>query len=242
MKLDNCVFQILIADQPVREFPEYISNCVESVHKYLPNYQHHFYQNDELFSFLKENFGLDVLYAYEKLKPYAYKADLARYCLLYTYGGWYIDLTLSLQCHLTIDGSVRSLVFRDFQYASGNPWSCTNGLIFFRNNDPVLLNAINRIVENCRINFYGKSPLCPTGPSLLGQCLAEMGSDASRIFGEHVHLTPGYQKKNPAFILPDGTIYCKRGELNFNSLADFGISGSNNYTKMYCERDIYHIL
>lgn len=242
MIYDKNIFQILISDSRHDSLPDSISTCVDTIHKFLPDFHYHFYQNDEVDQFLKKEFGLDVLYAYEKLKPYAYKADLARYCLLYVYGGWYIDLTLSLQCHLNIDSSVSSLAFRDFQYASGNPWSCTNGLIYFKRNDKVLLNAINKIIQNCQNNYYGKSPLCPTGPSLLGQAFAEYGSDASRVFGEHVHLTPGYQKRNPAFILPDGTVYCVRGELNFNSLADFGISGSNNYTKMYGDRDIYHLL
>ena len=33
--------------------------------------------------------------AYDSLNPLAYKADLARYCILYKNGGWYLDVGLT---------------------------------------------------------------------------------------------------------------------------------------------------
>ena len=42
--------------------------------------------------FIKNNFDLDILNAYDILKPGAFKADLWRCCILYIYGGIYLDI------------------------------------------------------------------------------------------------------------------------------------------------------
>ena len=42
--------------------------------------------------FIKSHFSKRVLYAYDKLIPGAFKADLWRYCIIYINGGIYIDI------------------------------------------------------------------------------------------------------------------------------------------------------
>lgn len=49
------------------------------------------YSDSMIELFLRDNFGVDVLAAYRQLRPYSFKADMARYCILYRFGGWYID-------------------------------------------------------------------------------------------------------------------------------------------------------
>jgi mannosyltransferase OCH1-like enzyme len=50
-----------------------------------------FDENDSR-EFIKNNFNSEVLNAYNKLLPCAYKADLWRYCVLYINGGIYLDI------------------------------------------------------------------------------------------------------------------------------------------------------
>ena len=47
------------------------------------------------FDFIKNNYPVDVLEAFNKLIPGAYKADLWRYCVLYKLGGIYLDIKYS---------------------------------------------------------------------------------------------------------------------------------------------------
>ena len=56
----------------------------------------------------------DVLNAFDMLKPLAYKADLARYCLIYKLGGWYADISLKPVVGLSIDDSIDFVYFYDF--------------------------------------------------------------------------------------------------------------------------------
>ena len=44
--------------------------------------------------FIKENFDKTVLKAYNSIIPGGFKADLWRYCILYKYGGIYVDLDI----------------------------------------------------------------------------------------------------------------------------------------------------
>jgi hypothetical protein len=65
------------------------------VKKYAPDYTHIVLDDDEIISFLGEFFNDSVVKRFKKLKG-AYKADLARYCLLYIYGGLYLDIKTKL--------------------------------------------------------------------------------------------------------------------------------------------------
>ena len=55
-----------------------------------PDFEHRYYSSDRL-SFIKENFEEKVYRAYCRIIK-AYKADLWRYCILYNYGGFYVDI------------------------------------------------------------------------------------------------------------------------------------------------------
>jgi hypothetical protein len=64
--------------------------------KYAPNYKHIIYNDKECIKFIKENYPLNVLNAFYTLKKGAHKADLFRYCILYKYGGVYLDIKTHL--------------------------------------------------------------------------------------------------------------------------------------------------
>ena len=53
--------------------------------------------NQKAFDWVKNNFESDVLYAYDSLIPSSYKSDLFRYCILYKYGGIYLDIAFESQ-------------------------------------------------------------------------------------------------------------------------------------------------
>ncbi len=89
------LFQIMITDgdQPSVATTDTFARNVESFRSTYPDAEYQRYGNDELVAFLTENYPEPVLQAYRALTPYAFKADLARYCLLHTYGGLYSDLS-----------------------------------------------------------------------------------------------------------------------------------------------------
>lgn len=63
---------------------------------YANGFEHIIYDNNSALSFLDEFYSKDVVKAFNKLKHGAHKADLLRYCLLYIYGGIYLDIKTEL--------------------------------------------------------------------------------------------------------------------------------------------------
>ena len=57
-----------------------------SIKAYNPHWEHHHYSDTEALEFVQEHCGEDVAQAYECLAPPAYRADLFRFCALYTKG------------------------------------------------------------------------------------------------------------------------------------------------------------
>ena len=53
---------------------------------------HYLFNDADCRAFIAREFPDDVLYAYDRLIPTAFKADLWRYCVLYKYGGVYLDI------------------------------------------------------------------------------------------------------------------------------------------------------
>ena len=87
------LFQIWITDN--NDPPnQYVSNQMLKLKAMYPECQYRLYNDNDIKSFLASWFNPEVLQAYELLKPYAFKADLARYCLLYVYGGYYFDASI----------------------------------------------------------------------------------------------------------------------------------------------------
>jgi mannosyltransferase OCH1-like enzyme len=67
----------------------------DNIKKYAPNYQHIIYNDKEIIDFLSKNFDKNVVDKFKELSG-AHKADLFRYCILYVYGGIYLDIKTEL--------------------------------------------------------------------------------------------------------------------------------------------------
>ena len=105
------------------------------------------FQRPEIEDFLVKHFDREVLQLFRGLVPYAYQSDLARYCLLYVYGGWYVDLTLKMLTSLRVADHIDMIVFADRGCASMcQPWAIQNGLIYSRPKNPIFLRLIEEFL------------------------------------------------------------------------------------------------
>ena len=232
------VSQIYISDGGERLSP-YLTQCVDRVKALYSNMKHVLYGKEALREFLVTKFDSEVVGAFDKLNPYAYKSDLGRYCLLYEFGGWYFDISVLPLTSVTLQSSVETLAFRDIQMYSGTCWACSIGVLFAQPKRPVFETAIRKVVENCRTQYYGITALCPTGPSLLGQAFALHGSNPNCIFGDLQVLTPLHATRNMAFVLPDGMMLALRKPSEGGDLVSLGATGTNNYNDFYNSRTVY---
>jgi len=69
---------------------------IDNIQEYAPEYQHNILDDNDCIHFLQKYFNNKVLNTFNELKMGAHKADLIRYCLLYIYGGVYIDIKTEL--------------------------------------------------------------------------------------------------------------------------------------------------
>ena len=186
-----------------------------------------------------------MLWAYDCLKPYAFKADLGRYCLLYALGGWYADITLKPMMSVAVDQDTRLVYFYD--HGSGPCHAlhgCQNGLLYARRHHPLMMDLIERVVVNCRNKFYGVNPLSPTGPTLLGKLVAKYVPSVFCHYGHFMQLTPWHNRKNRAYVGPEGDIFAYHKTAwnpgsSAGSLDQMGAKGVNDYTKMWFAKEVY---
>jgi mannosyltransferase OCH1-like enzyme len=191
--------------------------------------------------FIGDNFDDKVVKAFMKLKPYSYKADLGRYCLLWVLGGWYFDIGLRPALKMTIDSATESLLFRENGRLTRTAWGVSTGIIYSRPKNEIFSKAIELIVSHCEIDYFGATSLCPTGPNLFGRAVALVNKPNQVIFGDVEHLTPGWVNSNKAFILPSGQILAYFKQSSPGDLTEFGAQGVNNYNVLYEQGDIYDL-
>ena len=149
----------------------FTKNSMEQTQKNNPYLNYKLFDNPKSRTFLRDNFDPIVLECYDILKPKAYKSDLLRYCLLYKYGGIYIDIKLILN-------PVPKSLFKneDYLFAHGKKRRKfdfkpieTSFLYFKKPNNIRLLEVIKEIVINVKGRDKTNHNLLITGPLLVGK-------------------------------------------------------------------------
>jgi mannosyltransferase OCH1-like enzyme len=232
------ISQIFLSDTD-QELSPFLRHAVSTVKSAFPNGNHTVYNKDSLRQFISDNYNADVVGAYDALRPYAYKADLGRFCLLNKLGGWYFDIAVRVMNPVEVGDRIEWLAFRDIQRFSYTSWACANTVLYSKPDNIALTTAIEMIVNNCQEKYYGITPLCPTGPTLLGAALAANGGNANFVYGDYLELTPTHEQKNRAFVLPDGTIMAWRKPSGGGDLSALGAKGVNNYNELWHSRQVY---
>jgi mannosyltransferase OCH1-like enzyme len=233
------VSQIFLTDGDRRELPSALRAAVDSVRRAFPKCSYTLYDGTALRQFIAERYEDEVVATYDALRPYAYRADLGRYCLLHALGGWYIDVAVTMNASIQPDEAVELLAFRENLHHTRTCWGCVTAVLYARPGAPALRTAINLVVRNRRENFYGVTPLCPTGPTLLGEALAIHRADPRHLYGDYLDLTPLHPQKNRAFVLPDGTILAWGKRAEGGDLTALGVAGGNNSNALWKARQIY---
>ena len=245
MSFDNKnFFQIYLSDQEL-QLPQKLRQHQRDFKDYFSSFRYELFNHQTLRDFVQKFYGGEVLWAYDCLKPYAFKADLGRYCLLYALGGWYADITLKPMMSVAVDQDTRLVYF----YDHGQGWhqavhGCQNGLIYASKQLELMGKAIETVVRHCKEKYYGPNPLSATGPNMFGQLIAGYAPALGYHNGYFMQLTPLHDNKNRAYIGPGGeiiafhkTAWCR--EATEASLSQFGAKGVNNYAKMWMHREVY---
>jgi len=159
-----------------KSLPPFMRENVEILKKRHPNFEHFLFDDEDCRNFIEKYFDKEVVDAFDSLIPGAYKADLWRYCVLYIYGGIYLDIKYQVvEGFRLIALTEKEHFVRDKKIA--DIYGIYNGVMVCKPNNPILLECINEIIKNSRNNFYGLNSLQPTGPQLLSKFIKDKDVD-----------------------------------------------------------------
>ena len=211
-----------------KDLPEKMRKRVELLKTQNPQFNHHLYDDNECREFIKTHFRPDVLYAYDHLIPGAYKADLWRYCVLFIKGGIYLDIKFSC-----INGFKLIALTEQEHFVKDRPAKCVyNALMACKKGNILLLMAIRQIVANVKNKFYGKTPLSPTGPEMMGILILK---NKLRVNIDMRHYDGGGYiiYKNRFIISTEYPDYNNERTLQYNK------NNTQRYNKLWEKRNIY---
>lgn len=219
--------------------------AMQSVKDCFSDATHRLVQRPEIEIFLAQHFDRSVLELFRALVPYAYQSDLARYCLLYVHGGWYVDLTLKMLTSVRVADHIDMIVFADRGCnIICQPWAIQNGLMYSKPGNPIFMRAIERIADHRKQQYYGISPLCPTGPNCFGIEVAAEDSDMNLVKGVFQPLTPSLSFNNLMYVAQSGQLIAQHRTswMTGSQGGDFTVTqlpGVNNYKELWAKRQIY---
>jgi hypothetical protein len=183
-----------------------IEHHINVFKKFHPEAKHILWDHNRIRTLIRHNFEKDVLDAYDQLVPFAYKADLARLCVLYIFGGIYADLSLlflgSLSSWFTSD--IDTALFR----LDWNPGSVHNALIYSKPRSDVINGLISQLVANVKLRYYGKSELDPTGPEMISKYICDKGPFLSGLNYENVKLCLPGVPLQLFYVLSEDRVQC----------------------------------
>jgi LmbE family N-acetylglucosaminyl deacetylase len=247
-QITRALHQIMLVDGftlPAR-LPQFVVDNAAELKALYPAAEYRLWDGHALRAMIAEHFEPEVLAAFDLLRPYAYKADLARYCLLYVFGGLYMDLAIRPIDTIKPPPGVGLASFRDDDLLAPSWTAALVGIIWAVAGRREFRIAIDYIVENCARKYYGANPLYPTGPVLFGRALAaamaEKGQqdDADdQWIGLRHAITPGKPRQNITYIAPDCSMVGLLGKIVGGDLTHLGASGTNNYNHYWHSRSVY---
>lgn len=222
------VHQIYISDNGHHP-GEYVSSQMRKVKELYHDYNYTLYDNEMCRAEVKSAFGEKAAKIYDSLNSYSFKADLARYCILYKYAGFYFDATLCPEFKLEFNDC--PVMYKAPHGAAGNivPDLIDNGVMYFnQTKHPFLMDAIHHSLKNIKSRNYGEHTLDITGPCMLGRL-----HHYDICFGRARWINDG--QKGAYFDETLHWLYKPEGT-TFNT---FEGSGTNSYERMWADRNVF---
>lgn len=255
------IHQILINDtnKLPDKLPEFHNFCFNQIKKIYPNSEYKLYSGEDIEKIIKNNFDKEVLLSYKKLKPYACKADLARYCILYLYGGLYADLNTYFVRNIPNTDCLNFFAFRDDPKASMQSWAVHNGIIYSDPKAKPLEKCIELIKMHCKKEYYGISSVDVSATTVLGRAITLSMPNLNIATTGQLHSIPkkyidkklmnklkdmGYNQKFLSGFVMDANdeIIAIKKPSPPGDIISLGFEKTNNYDEIWRSFDVYEEL
>lgn len=167
------------------EMPMYYKEVFEINIAVNPEWTIVYFNDNDQINYIKRFYGEGVEWeAYDSLIPGAYKADLFRYLLLYSHGGWWSDICQAflVPANSIIENNIVAVVCKDSILALH--YALYNAVIYSRfPNHPMMKALIDESITRIKNKDYGRGSLDITGPEMMGKVVYEK---FSHLLGESI--------------------------------------------------------
>lgn len=213
---------------------EYVVKKMQKLKDMYPDYEYTLYNNEMCREQIRSLLGEYAVELYDSLNSFAFRSDLARYCILYQHGGFYFDSVICPEFKIEFDNF--PVLYRAPLGSCDGRNAIDNGVMYFNTlNHPFLMDAIQLSLKNIKQQSYGINPLDITGPVMLGRLAAYdihfgqsrnlnkeqqavYGTDKAAYFGDVIHW-----------------VYKPSG----HSLKELNCNGVNSYNKLWHSRRVF---
>jgi FkbM family methyltransferase len=217
-----------------KKLPEKMQIIIDDLKNKNSEFEHFLFDDNDCEEFIKNNFNEEVLYAFNNLIPGTFKADLWRYCILYIYGGIYLDIKF-----VCVNGfKFINIVDKEYFVKDELCWYATyddykgliwNGMMVAKPKNEILMKCINEIASNVKNKFYGISVYDPTGPLLLSKYFTTEEKQNFPIYRSRDHENDGV-KMNDIYILTEYKEYREDRRKN---------NSDKDYVYYWCMKNMY---
>lgn len=172
-----------------KELPNEIEKTVENLRRMNPDFEYRFYDDEDCYNFIKENYDDETLSLYSSINPNygSCRADFFRYLLIYKVGGVYLDIKSSTSKPLsetilpTDEYLLSHWVGKDWSDVLNYPLGeFQNWHILSVPNHPFLKKTIELVKEQIR-NYEGQkgknAVLHLTGPVVYSKAILSLLDD-----------------------------------------------------------------
>jgi mannosyltransferase OCH1-like enzyme len=227
-----------------KNLPINLYNNIKLLQKMNPEFDIYLYDDQDRINFIRDNFNPDVLEAYNSLIPGAFKADLWRYCVIYKFGGVYIDIKYHTYIPL-----IELIKESEYTFVNTDSGLCTdsydgkeiqNTFFISSPNNNIFLDSINEIVTKTKNKDYGQNRLDITGPCVLTRNINKIhGKD----FDKNVRLTYTYRnsdnvvsisKRNSNILVASSYIEYRNDQQNY-----YNKNNINDYRDAYINKTVF---
>jgi hypothetical protein len=145
-----------------------------------PEFPYVFFDDNDIFTFVRNNYTDIVVDSIENLTPGAYISDVFRYCYLYLNGGIYLDckkilyIPMSSYIGNVINDSSNALKVTDIFVKDCLSNYSYNAIMICDKLCKIMKIALVYTIYKIVNNIYDKDPLCLTGPGSLGDAIDYM--------------------------------------------------------------------
>ena len=214
-----------------------------------PEFDYYLYSDEASLAFIKKHYRQDVVDAFNSLKPGAYKSDLWRCCILYKYGGVYLDIKYHSVVPLISIIKDNPVIFtRDLDNNCSNltkfeiRTGIYNAFMVSPPNNPIFKASIDEIVYSSKHKLYRANSLDITGPCHLNRIIENHDPSIN------IKKLPIYHNYNsilPFWLFPmQPNIYYKN-KIILKGYAEYRreqtlFSKTEHYSTLWNKRNIYN--